>query len=220
MSDETPPESDDSDASTLPDRVAEYDAALGTAVSETIDEYEADIADYEQTVTELQAEIRDLEDTVADLESRLKRKQADFENYKKRQQREQERIRERATEELIERLLEVRDNLERALTEDASDFESLQEGVRMTLQQFDRVLDAEGVSRIEPAPGDDVDPNRHEVLMQVDAERPEGTIVEVYRPGYELAEKVLQTAQVTVSTGSRPDTDEDTTAAEPTSSDS
>lgn len=219
MSDETPLEPDD-DTPALSDRVAEYDAALATAVSEVIDDYEADIEGYEQTVMELQEEITDLEDTVDDLESRLKRKQADFENYKKRQQREQERIRERATEDLVERLLEVRDNLERALTEDASDLESLQEGVRMTLQQFDRVLDAEGVSRIEPAPGDDVDPNRHEVLMQVDAEHPEGTIVDVYRPGYELAEKILQTAQVTVSTGPETDPSDGTTAAEPSSTDS
>lgn len=156
----------------------------------------------------LEAELEDLEAQLADaraerdeLTSRLKRKAADFENYKKRQERQREQHASTATERLITRLLDVRDNLKRAANEESEDIAALREGVKMTLAEFDRVLDAEDVAEIEPDPGSEVDPERHEVMLQVDSEHPAGRIEEVYQPGYELAEKVLRPAQVTISDG-------------------
>lgn len=136
---------------------------------------------------------------VEDLEEQLKRKQAEFKNFKKRMERKREAEKARATEELVERLLDVRNNLVRALEqgEDAD----IRGGVRTTLDGFDRVLDAENVTSIEPEPGTELDPQRHEVLMRVESDRPEGTVDELHRPGYEMADKVLQAAQVTVSDG-------------------
>lgn len=134
-----------------------------------------------------------------DLEEQLKRKQADFKNFKKRMERKREAEKARATEELVERLLDVRNNLVRALEQDEDT--DIRGGVRTTLDQFDRVLDAENVTSIEPEPGTELDPQRHEVLMRVDSDRPEGTVAELHRPGYEMADKVLQAAQVTVSDG-------------------
>jgi molecular chaperone GrpE len=139
------------------------------------------------------------EERVEDLEEQLKRKQADFKNFKRRMERKREEEKARATEELVERLLDVRNNLVRALEQDENT--DIRDGVRKTLDQFDRVLDAENVTSIEPEPGADLDPQRHEVLMRVDSDRPEGTIDELHRPGYEMADKVLQAAQVTVSDG-------------------
>ena len=52
---------------------------------------------------------------------------------------------------------------------------------------------------IDPEPGQAVDPERHEVMMRVESEQPEGTIADVYKQGYEMAEKVIEAAQVTVS---------------------
>lgn len=136
---------------------------------------------------------------VAELESKLARKQADFENFKKRMNKRREEERERATEDLVTRLLGVRDDLVRALSQEEG--ADIRGGVESTLTEFDRVLDDEGVSEISPEPGTDIDPQRHEVMLRVDSDHSEGTVAEVFRSGYEMGEKVLRPAQVTVSEG-------------------
>jgi len=155
----------------------------------------------------LDAEVREERERADDLESRLRRKQADFQNYKKRQKERMAQERERATENLVERLLDVRDNLERALETDES--ADIRGGIESTLAQFDRELERENVTPIEPQPGDTVDPVRHEVLATVPSGEAEDTIADVHRPGYEMAGKVLRPAQVTVS-DSEESADEDT----------
>lgn len=156
------------------------------------------VADHDEAMAEeLEAERADYEERIDELESKLTRKQADFQNFKKRQQKKLDQQRERATEKLVERLLPVRDNLARALEQGADT--DIREGVEGTLRELDRVLADEGVERIEPEPGDDPDPERHEVMMRVESDQPAGTIEELYRPGYEMGERVVRTAQVTVS---------------------
>jgi molecular chaperone GrpE len=174
--------------STLATRVAEYDDDLAAEVSALADRVET-----------LEEELADRESTVEDLEGRVKRVQADFQNYKKRAQRKQEQTRERATEDLVSRLAPVRNNLVRALAQDES--ADIRDGVEATLKEFDRVLEDEGVSVVDPAPGEEVDPTRHEVMMRVASEQPAGTVVDVYQPGYAMGETVLTEAQVTVSDG-------------------
>jgi molecular chaperone GrpE len=156
-----------------------------------------DAEDVAREITELRKRNDELELEVGDLESRLKRKQADFQNYKKRQKKRREEEQARATEALIERLLEVRDNLQRALEQDEDT--DIREGVEATFRQLDEVLEAENVEPIEPEPGAEVEPTRHEVLLSVESDRPAGTVAEVHRPGYEMAGKVLRPAQVTVA---------------------
>ncbi|WP_414652101.1 nucleotide exchange factor GrpE [Haloplanus sp.] len=173
---------------TLADRVEGHDADLGAAVAEL----EARVADLEAQAEEEAAR-------ADDLEARLKRTQADFQNYKKRAKKRQAEIKERATEDLIARLAPVRNDLVRALDQDED--VDIRDGVESTLDAFDRVLDEEGVTVIDPAPGDEVDPVYHQVMMRTESDRPEGTVVEVYRPGYEMAGTVIQEAQVTVSDG-------------------
>jgi molecular chaperone GrpE len=185
----------DGEESSLAARVREADEELGEAVADVearVEELEAELDDRETELAEREAE-------VADLTERLQTKQADFQNYKQRAKKRQDEIRERATEDLVERLLDVRDNLGRALEDDSDDVDSLREGVKLTRKEFDRVLDAEGVDEISPDPGEDVDAQRHEVMMRVESEEPAGTVASVYRPGYEMGGKVLRAAQVTVS---------------------
>ena len=159
-----------------------------------------EIASLRSAVSELEEQLVEREAEVEDLESRLARKQADFQNYKKRQEQRMEDVQARATEDLVTRLLDVRDNLARALEqgEDAD----IRGGVESTLQQFDEELDQEDVVVIQPDPGEETDPTRHEVLMRVDSDQPEGTVEDLHRPGYEMGGKVLRPAQVTVSDGS------------------
>ncbi|MFW5920171.1 MAG: nucleotide exchange factor GrpE [Halanaeroarchaeum sp.] len=178
-------------------------------VREADDESLADeLAGLKLTVENLQAELDEKDEEIADLTTRLKRKQADFQNFKKRMERRREEEKQRATEQLVERLLDVRDNLKRALEQ--ADTEALRDGVESTFRQFERELERENVEPIEPVPGDDVDPTRHEVLARIEAEVPEGAIADVHRPGYEMAERVLRPAQVAVSDGA----DDDDTGAE------
>jgi molecular chaperone GrpE len=178
--------------------VAAYDEELAGAVGDLFDRIET-----------LETELDETNDRLETVNERLERTRADFKNYKQRAKRQQEEIKERATEDLVERLLDVRDNLTRALDEDSEDVESLREGVKLTRKQFDRVLDAENVRQIDPQPGEEVDANRHEVMMRVDSDQPADTIADVYRPGYEMADKILRPAQVTVSEGDDQDEEDD-----------
>lgn len=174
-------------------RVAAHDEALAGAVAEL-----------SIRVATLEAQVAEQSAVNEELEAKLKRARADFQNYKKRVKDRQAEIRSRATEALVERLLDVRDNLVRALEQDEET--DIRDGVEATLASFDRVLADEDVSAIEPAPGQEVDPERHEVVLrEEDADQPAGTIERIYRPGYELAGSVLRPAQVTVS---EPDAEE------------
>jgi molecular chaperone GrpE len=165
---------------------------------------DADPESIAREITSLRERAASAEDALAaeearveTLESKVKRTTADFQNYKKRMEQRREEEKARATEELVERLLDVRDNLVRALDQDED--VDIRGGIEKTLDTFDRVLDAENVVSIEPAAGEDVDPQRHEVLLRVDSDHPEGTVHSLQRPGYEMAGKVIRPAQVTVS---------------------
>jgi molecular chaperone GrpE len=150
-------------------------------------------------LSQAEAELEATREEADEFESRLKRKQADFQNYKKRQKEKVTEEKQRATEDLVERLLDVRDNLARALDQDED--ADIRGGVESTLEQFDQQLERENVEPIEPEPGEETDPMRHEVLATVDSDQAEDTIAQVHRPGYEMAGKVLRPAQVTISDG-------------------
>lgn len=164
-------------------RVAAYDESLGESVAAARRQW----ATAESETESLEAEVESLTD-------RVQRVQADFENYKKRAKQRQDELEARATEDLVERLLDVRDNLERAIEQETDS--EVRDGVEATLREFDRVLEEEGVDRIEPEHGADVDPRRHEVLHRETEDA--DAITDVYRPGYVMADKVLRPAQVTV----------------------
>ncbi|ELZ25063.1 heat shock protein GrpE [Halosimplex carlsbadense 2-9-1] len=173
----------------LVDRVAESDP----------ESVARELAALRTRVDGLEDQLDDREGEIEELTEKLKRKQAEFQNFKKRMEKRREEEEQRATEDLVTRLLDVRDNLQRALEQDED--ADIRGGVESTLRSFDDVLDAENVDVVEPEPGEDVDPHRHEVLVRVDSDQPEGAIAEVHRPGYEMADKVIREAQVTVSDG-------------------
>jgi molecular chaperone GrpE len=204
---ETPDERDDEAASGGTDESVDGDEATAAPDAELVDRVaEADpeetareIAALRERVESLETELGEERERADELESKLKRKQADFKNFKKRQQRKTEEARKRATEDLVERLLDVRDNLVRAVEQDES--VDVRDGVETTLRVFDDVLDDENVEPIEPGTGTELDPVRHEVLMRVESDAEPGTVADLHRPGYEMAGKVLRPAQVTVAEG-------------------
>jgi molecular chaperone GrpE len=180
-------------------RAEDADPALAADVRELADrvaELEAELAD---RVAELEAELADREEQVEDLEGRLKRTQADFQNYKKRAKKRQDQIRETATEDFVERVVPVRDNLVRAL--DQPEGADIRGGVESTLEEFDRVLEEEGVEVIDPEPGADVDPQRHEVMMRTESDQPAETVASTFEAGYEMGGSVIRAAKITVSDG-------------------
>ncbi|MFC6836473.1 nucleotide exchange factor GrpE [Halomarina ordinaria] len=186
--------------------VAESDSGAGADADEDLvsrveeadpETLATEIAALRSRAADAEAAAAEAEERVEELEERLKRKQAEFQNYKKRQERRREQERRRATEDLVVRLVDVRDNLRRGLEQDGD----IREGVESTLRLFDDVLEAENVTEIAPEAGEAVDPQRHEVLMRVESDHPEGTVEDLYQPGYEMAEKVIKPAQVTVSEG-------------------
>ena len=192
-----------------PDPTVDGEASVEDAVDEELIDRVAE-SDPESVAHELAAlrtrvdgledQLEAREEELDDLTDKLKRKQAEFQNFKKRMEKRREEEKQRATEDLVTRLLDVRDNLQRALEQDED--ADIRPGVESTLRSFDDVLDAENVDVVEPEPGEDVNPHRHEVLVRVDSDQPEGAIAEVHRPGYEMADKVIREAQVTVSDGS------------------
>ncbi len=124
----------------------------------------------------------------------LRRVQAEFENYKKRMIREQTAIAERASGRLIENLLTVLDNFERAIEHGEGG-----EGVALVYKDFKKTLAEEGLEEV-PAEGVPFDPNVHEAVESHEDERVTTPTADgVYRRGYTLKGKLLRAAMVTVA---------------------
>ena len=131
----------------------------------------------------------------------LLRLKAEFENYRKRVQRDNEAVVARAGERVIESLLPVLDNLQRAL-EAAERHEEGQvvEGVELVAGQLRAVLAGHGLEEVAAAPGLAFDPNLHEaVVAQAHDEFPEGAITTVLESGYLLHGRLLRPARVIVA---------------------
>lgn len=132
---------------------------------------------------------------------RYLRTQADFENFRRRTRVEKEELAKYASAKLLEQLVPVLDNFERALTvsKDSTDYDSFAKGVDMIFRQFEQVLTQEGLSPIE-AVGQPFNPEFHQAIMQVESEEyEEGIVVEEIQKGYKLKDKVLRPAMVKVS---------------------
>jgi molecular chaperone GrpE len=128
----------------------------------------------------------------------LQRLQADFDNYRKRAQRDQEALVGRAGERIVKELLPVLDDLERAL-EAAEQHEEakLEEGVKLVHRQLEQLLEREGLSLVET--DGKFDPHVHEALLTQPSESEEGSVIEVLQKGYRLGDRVLRPARVVVA---------------------
>ncbi|REK53329.1 MAG: nucleotide exchange factor GrpE [Thermobacillus sp.] len=147
------------------------------------------------------ARIAELESQLEEYRQRLLRAQADFDNYRRRTQREKEEMAKYASMELITRLLPVLDNFERAIgaSKGSGDFESLAKGVDMIHRQFLQLLEQEGLKPMETV-GQPFNPEFHEAVMRVESdEHEEGTILEELQRGYILKDRVIRPAMVKVS---------------------
>lgn len=147
------------------------------------------------------AALRDKAAKAGEYYDRLLRTAADFENYKKRAERDREDLRKFATEDLMAELVAVLDNFERAVTASgaAADSKGLAEGVRLIQKQLSTVLQNKGLRQID-ALGKPFNPELHEAIAQVEsAEHPDGTVIAEHLKGYTLNGRLLRPAAVTVS---------------------
>ena len=125
----------------------------------------------------------------------LRRARAEFENFRKRQERDRARLLELASEKLVAELLPVLDNLERAL-EAGGDIRG---GVQATRDQLARLLESEGLTLVS-SEGEHFDPNIHEAVMgQPSEEHEEGAIIQTFQRGYMLNGKLIRAAKVVVA---------------------
>ena len=138
-------------------------------------------------------------EAIAELNERIVRLTADFDNFRKRAQREKDEARQFANQGLLEKLLPVLDNFEMALTAVKDADPSVRDGVQMILDQLLGVLKESGV---EPgdAMGQPFDPNLHEALSQEETtEVEEGTVVQQVQRGYKLNDRLVRPARVVVA---------------------
>ena len=134
--------------------------------------------------------------------TRLKYLQADFENLKKRSDRQMEEAKRYCTERLVTELLDVQDELEMALktAQSADSAESLVEGVQMTLKKLRKVLEQEGVSPITCEEGKAFDPSCHHAVAAAERDDVEEcVVVEEVRKGYKMRDKVVRPSIVKVA---------------------
>lgn len=157
----------------------------------------AKLVNSDSEVSELKAQIEQLQAR----NDQLMRIAADFENYQRRTAREREDLIKFAGQQIITNLLDVIDNIERALQNEvkADDLPNFVEGVRMIHKQFLDVLQKSGVSVIE-AVGQPFNPEYHEAIMsEATSEYPDETVIAEFQKGYQMNGRVLRPSMVKVS---------------------
>lgn len=146
--------------------------------------------------------IKDLEEENSELKTQYLRKQADFENYRKRMTREKQEAIKFANTNLLTDIIDVIDNFERAIksSEDSKDFNSFHEGIVMIEKQFVSMLEQKyGLKRLESI-GKVFDPSCHEAIAMEESEEHEDSVVlEDFQKGYTLNDRVIRTAKVKVT---------------------
>jgi len=142
-----------------------------------------------------------LDKQIEDLQEKVLRAQAEVQNVRRIAAQEVTRARLYGAESLAREFLSVGDNLQRALdsSEDATDLDSMKEGLELTFKSFESALKSAGITSIDPA-GEIFDPEKHEALSLVqDESREENTVIEVVQKGFMILDRVLRPAKVIVS---------------------
>jgi molecular chaperone GrpE len=157
--------------------------------------FEADGSPQSEEIQKLAKEKEELKDT-------LVRRQADFDNYRKRVEKERHHERHRGAELVVEGLLPVLDALDRALAaHDDPAYAEYKKGFELIRRQLWDLLAKQGVKRIEAA-GQQFNPHLHHAVENVQTtDREEGTVVSEMQPGYMFHDRVLRPAMVSVASG-------------------
>src|SRR3989338_6729498 len=148
-------------------------------------------------IENLRKELEQKDKTIEELTDTLKRLQAEFENYRKRIDKEKTEYRKYANAEIIAEILPIIDGFEIAL-KNTADHKKFIDGMKLIYVQIYSMLEAQGL-RLIKTDGEKFDPYKHEVLMKEESDKPEGTILEEFQKGYMLNGKVLRFSKVKIS---------------------
>ena len=177
------------------DKTKKTDANSSDELNQALDEASlvADNAAADAEVAKLTADLQDLRQT-------LMRRQADFENYRKRTEKERAEDQKRATARLIEGLIPVVDGFEHALAAHReAEYETFRRGFELIYKQLLDHLTRLGVERLDPT-GKPFDPHLHQAMERRETKDYEdGTVVQVFQPGYVYHGRVLRPAMVGVA---------------------
>ena len=184
---------DDNQNDAEPEEIVEADQE---SEETTIEEENIEEAKELSPLEQLNEKIRLKDEELANQKDTFLREKAELENFKKRLTKEKEDFVQFANERLLKELIQIEDNLERALEVPNATLESLKEGVEMIQKQFTTFLKNQKAEPIE-ALGKPFDPNLHEVLNQQESEEhEENTVIQEYSKGYTLNGRILRSTKV------------------------
>ncbi|HET9613442.1 MAG TPA: nucleotide exchange factor GrpE [Candidatus Limnocylindrales bacterium] len=175
-----------------------------TRAQERIDELDVSPTKLLADIERLKAELADAQSKSDEYLAGLQRERAEFNNYRRRTAEEREQMLGLAGEDLIRKVLAIADDFDLAIDNRPAELagNSWVDGVSAIDRKLRTLLDSEGVSSIEAAPGMAFDPRAHEAIANVPGTgRPEGEIVDVVRRGYKLRDRILRPALVAVAAG-------------------
>lgn len=153
----------------------------------------------ETDAAELSAKCDQLQAEVADLQDRLLRRQAEFENFRRRNERDRSEFLQYAGMEIVREIVPILDDFERARKTECSD-ESYRKGVELIYQRLEDTLKKIGLEPIEVAPGTEFDPNLHQAVLRLETEEAaDNSILEEFQRGYNFKGKLLRPAMVKVA---------------------
>lgn len=163
---------------------------------------EKKVTDEKVTKEKVNEEISEVEKLTNDLNEKsnqLLRTLAEYDNFRKRSQKEKEQAYSDSKAAVLSTFLPVIDNFERAANNDNAELEDYKKGVEMIFSQFKKAVSDMGVVSFGES-GEDFDPNMHSAVMHIDDESlGENVIAEVFAKGYKLGDKILRPATVKVA---------------------
>lgn len=144
-------------------------------------------------------ELKKLQDDYAALNDRYMRTLAEYDNYRKRTQKDLDSRVSNTKVDVLSKILPVVDNFERAAVNSEADFDSYKKGIEMIMNQFLEILKGIGIEEFG-AVGDTFDPNIHNGVMHIEDENlDENIIADVFMKGYKLGDKIIRPATVKVA---------------------
>src|SRR5699024_3616844 len=167
---------------------------------EVVEDGETEIIDEEGHHNPLQEELNETREENERLQDKLLRTQTEFENYKRRTEKEKVAERKYKSQDLATGLLPVLDNFERALqTEVPEENKGFFDGIKMVYDQLQQAIASEEITSMDVI-DQEFDPNLHHAVMQVEeADKPSNTIVEELQKGYMIKDRVIRPAMVKVN---------------------
>ncbi|KAK1277465.1 hypothetical protein QJS04_geneDACA003496 [Acorus gramineus] len=205
-------DAEENPSSAISSTLQSYKDALINADKSTVSEIEAFLLSIEDEKNSLTSKVATLSEELTVERERILRISADFDNFRKRTEKQRLSLMENAQGEVVESLFPVLDNFERAKAQikvETEGEEKINNSYQSIYKQFNEILSSLGVVPVETL-GNAFDPLLHEAIMREDSEEyEEGVIIQEFRKGFKLGDRLLRPSMVKVSAGPGPAKSED-----------